>query len=279
MRGLRGDVEAVTTQELALSSGPPSAGELETIKEQVRLIAQTEFVPSGLRGKPHAILACVLTGRELGIGPMQALKQIAIVDGKAHLSAELMVALARRRGHSISGKAGPQEAIVTGKRADNGDEVTVTWTLDMAKRAGLLGKKNWSSYPEAMLWARAVSQLCRMLFPDVIAGGIYTADELEDARDHGAIEASLSSLPLPEDEDVRTREEPTAFQRPSDALLNRIAALETRADEHTRRVLLEGAFGVTRADQLSEAQAEQYAAALSLDVEGEQMALEGEVVE
>ncbi len=94
-----------------------------------------------------------------------------------------------------------------------------------------------------------------------------------------AIEASLSGLPAPADEDVRTREDPSAHPRPDDALLNRIAALETRVEERIRLLLLQGAFGVERADQLSPEQAERYAEALELDAEGEQLALVGEVVD
>ncbi len=147
--------------------------------QQLEYIAGTEFVPKGLRGNMPAILACVATGRELGIGDMTALKSIHVIDGRPTFSAELMVLLVRRAGHSISGKVGADTATVTGTRADNGDTMEVTWTTEMAKRAGLLSKQNWVKYTESMLWARAVSQLCRMLFADCFAGATYTAEELE----------------------------------------------------------------------------------------------------
>jgi hypothetical protein len=149
--------------------------------EQLRYIARTEFVPPGLRGNLPAILACVATGRELGIGDMVALKSIHIIDGKASYSAELMVQLVRARGHSISGEVTDGSAVLKGTRADNGDSMTCEWTLQMAERAGLTGKQNWKRYPEAMLWARAVSQLCRMLFADCFAGKTYVPEEIEDA--------------------------------------------------------------------------------------------------
>ncbi len=148
--------------------------------EQLQFIAGTEFVPPGLRGNLPAILACVATGRALGIADMSALRSIHIIDGKATFSAELMVQLVRRAGHSITGEVTDGEATVTGTRADNGDTMKATWTLAMAERAGLLNKQNWRKYPEAMLWARAASQLCRMLFADCFAGATYTDEELED---------------------------------------------------------------------------------------------------
>ena len=146
--------------------------------EQLSYIAGTEFVPPGLRGNLPAILACVATGRALGIADMTALRSIHIIDGKATFSAELMVMLARQRGHSITGEVSEGRAVVTGTRTDNGDTMKVEWTLGMAERAGLLGKQNWKKYPEAMLWARAVSQLCRELFADCFAGATYTPEEI-----------------------------------------------------------------------------------------------------
>jgi hypothetical protein len=153
--------------------------------EQLQYIAGTEFVPPGLRGNLPAILACVATGRALGIADMSALRSIHIIDGKATFSAELMVQLVRRAGHSIVGEVSDGKATVTGTRADNGDTMTATWTVQMAERAGLLGKSNWKKYPEAMLWARAASQLCRMLFADCFAGATYTPEELEDGGSLG----------------------------------------------------------------------------------------------
>ncbi len=147
--------------------------------EQLRYIANTEMVPSGKRGNLPMILACVAYGREIGIGDMVALNEVDIIEGKAAPSAELMVLLARQRGHSLTWSyKGAEACTVKGRRADNGDEGEITWTLVMADRAGLLKKQNWMKYPEAMLWARAASQLCRMLFPDIFAGSTYTSEEL-----------------------------------------------------------------------------------------------------
>lgn len=148
--------------------------------EQLRYIANTDFVPKPIRGNLPAILATVAAGRAVGIDDMSALRTIHIVDGKPTFAAELMVMLVRRAGHSITGSVGEGQATVKGKRADNGDEMEVVWTLEMAKRANLANKNNWKQYPEAMLWARAVSQLCRMLFADCFIGGTYTAEELGD---------------------------------------------------------------------------------------------------
>ncbi len=185
----------------ALATRAPSQTALSN--EQLRYIASTDFVPKGLRGNLPAILACVATGRALGIPDMAALRSIHIIDGKATYSAELMVMLARKAGHSIEADYGEGSVTARGRRGDNGDASSVTWTLAMAERANLLSKDNWKKYPESMLWARAVSQLCRVLFADVFAGSTYTPDEAELSdweREVEAVDDVLDALPVPVDE-------------------------------------------------------------------------------
>lgn len=154
----------------------------ETLQAQAEALAGSAFVPAPYRGKPGDVLAAGLYGQEIGLGISAALSYIHVINGRPTLSAEGMVALIRARGHSIGGETTAQVAIVRGKRADTGDEMSVEWTIEMADRAGLLKKagSNWAAYPESMLWARAVSQLARMLFPDVLLGLSYTPEEARD---------------------------------------------------------------------------------------------------
>jgi hypothetical protein len=175
---------------------PPSSAEWQQINEMAKAVAATEFVPAAMRGKPAAVLACVLTGRELGIGPMQSLKHIAIIEGKPGLSAELMAGLVRSRGHKLRIiTRTTTEAEVEGVRADDPQHpLRVRWTLKDAERAGLCtisddgrprarDRNNkpmpWEKYPDAVLLARAISALCRALFSDVTAGFSYTPEEIE----------------------------------------------------------------------------------------------------
>ncbi len=191
----------------------PDEGEWNRSKDLAKIVAATEFVPTKMRGKPAAVLACVMTGRELGIGPMQALKHIAIIEGKAGLSAELMAALIRSRGHKLRVIEWTEErATVEGVRADDPDAtLRVTWTLERAERAKLCkivdgrpvardsqGRpKPWELYSEALLLARATSTLGRALFADVLAGCSYTPEEL-DASDGGGDPSTMVTVGSPE---------------------------------------------------------------------------------
>jgi len=140
-------------------------------------IHQTPFVPKALRGDPHSVLACILTGQELGLGPMQSLRMVNVIEGRPAASAELMRALVNRAGHRLSVvQATIEQVTLYGRRTDTGADATVTWTLDDARRAQLLKNPAWGKYPRSMLLARATSELCRQIFSDVI-GGLYTPEE------------------------------------------------------------------------------------------------------
>ena len=141
-------------------------------------IANTPFVPSAFRGKPEAVFAAILYGDELGLGPMQSLNSIHVIEGKPSMSPELMRALVARAGHRLDVKLASNEKVVLwGKRADNDSEATVEWSMKDAQQAGLAGRGAWKTYPRAMLLARATSEICRMIFSDCIAGLSYTPEE------------------------------------------------------------------------------------------------------
>lgn len=159
-------------------------------------IANTEFVPKSLRGKPDRIFASMLTGREIGIGPMSSMKHVHMIDGTPSLSAEATLALIRRAGHKVAGEATSQSAEVTGTRADTDESMTITVTLDDALKAGWIdsidesdGERrarrrsakgnplSWETHTEAMLWARAVTKLRTRLFSDVTIGWFTRLEE------------------------------------------------------------------------------------------------------
>lgn len=145
-------------------------------------MAGTTFVPKEYRNKPEELLAAILTGHELGIGPMAAMSKIHNIQGRAGLSAELMRALPLQHGHSIwVEEASSEKVVLAGHRRGEPEKVTrITWTMAMAKAAGLASKQVWRQFPQAMLLARCSGDLCRAIFADCLSGISYTEEELQD---------------------------------------------------------------------------------------------------
>lgn len=153
--------------------------------ELAKAIAGTDFVKSSIRNNPAAIAACVLYGDEVGLGPLQSLAQISVIDGRPALSAEAMRALILASGHELwIEDSTVSKATVAGRRRDSQQISRVTWTMDDARRAHLAGKQNWRSYPRQMLAARATAELARMIFADAI-GGLSIIEELDEGAPDG----------------------------------------------------------------------------------------------
>lgn len=163
-------------------------------------IAKTDFVPLDLRNKPEAILACILTGHELGLGPMQSLSKIHVIHGRPGMAAELMRALIQSAGHEIWVEEHTTTRCVMGaQRAGAMRPASATYTIDDARTAGLAGKDIWRKYPRAMLLARCTAEIARANFADVLAGISYTVEELNDgdAADPEDLAATTLGLPAP----------------------------------------------------------------------------------
>lgn len=163
--------------------------------ELAKAIAHTEFVPKTLRGNPAAISAAILYGDEVGLGPMQALAKIAVIDGKPTLAAEAQRALILAAGHDLwVEEATNTRVTVAGRRKDSDQSNRITWTMDDAKRANLAGKPNWRTYPRAMLLARATAELARAVFADAI-GGLAATEEIEEQAEAATEISSAPSEP------------------------------------------------------------------------------------
>lgn len=146
-------------------------------------LSETEFVPKPLRGRPEAVLACMLKGSELGIPLMQSLSSIHVIEGRPTMSSELMRAVVQSHGHVIVVEESTStRCIIKGRRNGETEWQRFTFTHDDAQRAGLLGKDVWKRWPGPMCLARASGMLCRAVFADCLAGISYTLEELNDGE-------------------------------------------------------------------------------------------------
>lgn len=157
----------------------PAANNWQLMKQQAGELIKSGFLPAGIKS-PEQAVAIILKGRELGVPPMQALSHIHVINGKPTMSAELMLAqvLKLHPKTKISYPERSSDKCVIKVQRDGSEPSTFSFTIADAQSAGLLNNPTWKKYPRAMLHARCVSEMCRSLFPDAIAGVSYCPEEL-----------------------------------------------------------------------------------------------------
>lgn len=152
-------------------------------------LAQSSFIPASLRNKPQDITAAILTGQEVGLKPMAALRSLDVIQGTPALRAHAMRALLQSKGHEIElVESDATHCVMRGRRYNGigrgvGEWQTVTWDLDRARGLALLGKDNWKKQPQAMLMARATGEVCRLIASDALHALAYASEELRDSQD------------------------------------------------------------------------------------------------
>lgn len=192
---------------------------IEEAKELARELAPANTLPAALKQKPADLLAVILTGAELGLAPMQAVRGIQIIQGKPTLSADAMGALVKRSEACewmIVKESTNETCTIETKRRGYPSAESNTFTMKDAMLAGLNGD-NWRKYPKAMLRARCLTALCRSVYPDIVMG-IYDPDEISPETKPAvesvqlATSATLEPKPTPKVVDVELRQAPIVPQ-------------------------------------------------------------------
>jgi hypothetical protein len=166
---------------------------------QANLVAQslanTSFA-GAYRGKPDEITAAILTGQELGLQPMTALKSIDVIQGQPALRAHAMRAIVQHQGHDIElVEADDTHCVMRGRRKGSDTWQTVAWDIPRAQKLGLLGKDQWKKQPKTMLIARATGELCRLIASDALHGLPYAAEEVSGYA-HGEVTPAKAPLSI-----------------------------------------------------------------------------------
>lgn len=180
----RGKAAAKTTaQALAPAHAPGFSYITAGLQERVGYIerlAPSTILPTAYRGNAANAFVAAETGAALGLEPLQALASIAVINGRATLSSDLMAAVIRRAGHTLRiVENNPESVTATLIRADDKKfEFTVTWDKDKAVKAGLWGQRGpWSQYPTQMLRARAITEVARQGASEALMGMIYSPED------------------------------------------------------------------------------------------------------
>ena len=151
-----------------------------------KYLADSDLVPKDFKGKPANCLIAMQWGMELGLKPLQALQNLAVINGRPALWGDAVLAIVRSSPlcEYVNESDDGETATCRVKRKGEPEQVR-TFSMDDARKAGLTGKQGpWTSYPRRMRQMRARAFALRDVFPDVLRG-MPVAEELMDTTASG----------------------------------------------------------------------------------------------
>ena len=161
-------------------------------------LADSDMVPKDFKGKPGNCLVAMQWGAEIGLKPLQAMQNIAVINGRPALWGDAVIALVRSSPaceYVIEEDDGRTATCKVKRRGE--PEQFRTFSADDAKAAGLIGKQGpWTQYPKRMRQMRARAFALRDVFPDVLKGLPVAEEVMDTPTDMGpAIEVKPSATP------------------------------------------------------------------------------------
>jgi len=201
-------------------------GKLEVARPVAEFLSKSDLIPKGFQGAPNNILIAGAMGARLGLDLFSSLAGIAVVNGRATLWGDALLAVCQQHpqfedyNQEVTGEGDAMQATVTVKRKGR-SPVVETFSMADAKRAGLAGKQGpWSQYPKRMLALRARAFALRTAFADALAG-FHAREEIEDEVVDVTASATVRAEPKParrrtvEAEAEKVTEKPTEQAAPA----------------------------------------------------------------
>lgn len=161
---------------------------LEDCYRVAKAIANSQLCPQAFKGKPDDCLVAIQMGLEVGIAPLAALQNIAVINGRPSIWGDAALAVCMGSGvfdfaRFREYQEGDGDGWVARCRVARvgGYPVERSFSVADAKRAGLWGKAGtWQQYPQRMLQMRARSWALRDCFADALRG-LNIAEDSADA--------------------------------------------------------------------------------------------------
>ena len=166
-----------------------------SVKEGMELaqwIAKSDLAPKDYKDKPGNVLIAMQMGLEVGLSPMQAIQNIAVINGRPSIWGDSMLALCQNSPdfESINENESTDDVGVCVVKRRGMEAQRREFTVEMAKKAGLWGKQGpWQTAPARMLKLRARAFALRDTFADALRG-LQSAEEQRDI-----IETTVVTMP------------------------------------------------------------------------------------
>ena len=167
-----------------------------------KAVIDSGMAPRGMDTQ-QKILIAIQMGAEIGLSPMAALQNIAVINGRPTVWGDAVPAvcssLVEDYKDEMFGSMGSDDwgCRVTLKRKGRAEPISRSFTIADAKKAGLWGKQGpWAQYPNRMLLMRARTFAYRDACPDAMRG-LLTAEEAVDLPEKNVTPAKLDDIDTP----------------------------------------------------------------------------------
>lgn len=158
--------------------------EFDTLERFAAMIAKSGM--GGFKTPEQAMVGLMLATAE-GIPIGRVIHEYHIINGKLALKSEVILARFQRAGGILRYIRNSESVVEVVASHPSGGELSIQWTIERAKKAGLTANPTWQKHPAAMLRARAVTEAVRAVYPACLSGLIEESE---------AIEITATSIPL-----------------------------------------------------------------------------------
>lgn len=258
---------AVSTQSSpTVASLVEWAAEAQAAASMAEQLCRTSFVPKHFQGKPMETAAAILTGFELGMSPMAAVRSIFIIAGTPGMYAKAMVAVVQSKGHNVwAAEQSDERVVIRGRRLGSPEIVETVWDRARVVKAKLTGNAKYQESPQQMMVARGQAEICRQIAADALHGIPYAVEELDDFPTSAPVQATAGARVTAAE---ILAEDPPAADQPQDPAAEMITSPQQkklhallnetgRGDRDIALVWISGVIGreVTTTKELSKREA------------------------
>ncbi len=179
--------ELATKQNSGLEVLGMKINSLTEAMQLADFFSKSDLVPKDYKGKAGNIVVAWQKGYEVGLMPQQSLETIAVINGRASIWGDGLIALIKNSPKEewtkewIEGEGDNAVAYCETKRKGQTNVIKASFSVSQAKVAGLWGNNTWKKYPLRMLQMRARGFCFRDAYPDVL-NGLQLAEEQLDAQ-------------------------------------------------------------------------------------------------
>jgi hypothetical protein len=181
-----------------------SSEQVSSLERIAAIVAKSGM--GGFKTPEQATVAMLLALAE-GIPLGRIIHEYHVINGRLSLRSECMLARFQKAGGTVEYLVHNDTEVGVIASHPRGGSLTVTWTIERARKAGLTSNPTWAKHPAAMLTARAIAEAVRAVYPACLSG-IIAEEEAEEVGTEGQFNrpsGALEPAPLPAFGRRRTR--------------------------------------------------------------------------